>query len=139
MRHIAIETGEKKLAERWWISGDFSAEVFRNVRFGRIYSYGVREGGCAISLFPSFFQCHWQGNAIQEAREIRRWIFLSLPYVSYFSFLFPFLLIRERRTLEPAKWDKRLIRKLSLPFYFFLEKNTFFLKSLRQVFHVWKM
>lgn len=139
MRHIAIETGEKKLAERWWISGDFSAEVFRNVRFGRIYSYGVREGGCAISLFPFFFQCHWQGNAIQEAREIRRWIFLSLPYVSYFSFLFPFLLIRERRTLEPAKWDKRLIRKLSLPFYFFLEKNTFFLKSLRQVFHVWKM
>lgn len=37
-----------------WIPRDFSAEIFRNVRFERIYSYGVREGVCHL-LFSSFF------------------------------------------------------------------------------------
>lgn len=118
--------------------------IFRQRYFGTFVSGGFivmayAKGSVPSPFFRPFFNATGKGTRFRKEEKYDVWIFLSLPYVSYFSFLFPFLLIRERRTLEPAKWDKRLIRKLSLPFYFFLEKNTFFLKSLRQVFHVWKM
>lgn len=44
----------KRKETKVWIPRDFSAEIFRNVRFERIYSYGVREGVCHL-LFSSFF------------------------------------------------------------------------------------
>lgn len=99
------------------------------------------KGGVPSPFFRPFFNATGKGTRFRKQEKYDVWIFLSLPYVSYFSFFcFLFFVIRERRTLEPVKWDKRLIRKLSLPFYFFFSREEYiFLKSLRQVFHVWKM
>lgn len=65
-----------------------SLVIFRQRYFGTFVSSGfivmAYAKGCATSFFHPFFQCHWQGNAIQEGREIRRWIFLfSFFFVSY--------------------------------------------------------
>lgn len=118
--------------------------IFRQRYFGTFVSGGFivmayAKGGVPSPFFRSFFNATGKGTRFRKQEKYDVGFFCRYRTFPIFLF-FPFLpLIRERWTLEPVKWDKRLIRKLSLPFYFFLEKNTFFLKSLRQVFHVWKM
>lgn len=86
--------------------------IFRQRYFGTFVSSGfivmAYAKGCATSFFHPFFQCHWQGNAIQEGREIRRWIFS-------FFFLFRFLRLRSRnkRSIRNAWLSLRVTRRIN--------------------------
>lgn len=105
--------------------------IFRQRYFGTFVSGGFivmayAKGGVPSPFFRPFFNATGKGTRFRKQEKYDVGFFCRYRTFPIFLF-FPFLpLIRERRTLEPAKWDKRLIRKLSLPFYFFFTRRIHF-------------